>query len=580
MASAPGEFALLLGSGVSRAAGIPTGWEITLDLVRALANVQGEEVTSADAEEWYTKKFGHEPKYSEVLEQLGPTTHARQRLVRKYFEPQEDDAEGLKRPTRAHRAIAALVKSEVVKVIVTTNFDRLLEVAIQDAGIPPVVIASPNQVNAAMPLHRHACVVIKLHGDYLDSGILNVDAELASYPEPVNTMLDRVLDEHSLVVCGWSADYDTALREAFQRRTTRRYPMFWAHKGGITDSASQLVTLQGALALPIGDAESFFAELGSKVEAAAGAAGPHPFSEALVLAEAKRTLTLERPTIPYRDIAMRCLEETEGVLRSSGVLSNHGPVSAETVTGRLSQILEATRVLRRILALGTFFRPADAVEASLTCMRRLLALDAGDQSGTVVFIELKRAIPMSLHAAIGIAAVAADRFDVFARILGLPDPRSSRGGGTVGSNHYLALILEHKKLLKGHENNKVPMSEFFHNALRDEFREILPDDKHFDECFDRYEILTALAHMTPVSAATEVPTDGSQWIPPGRYAYGYYRDNEEAPWARMRAEFERAGDAWAPVSGGMFLGQSAVAGRVFAAAMPTFKRVNEYWSRR
>ncbi|WP_158285587.1 hypothetical protein [Azospirillum sp. TSA6c] len=32
-----GVFAVLLGSGVSRAAGIPTGWELTFDLVRRLA---------------------------------------------------------------------------------------------------------------------------------------------------------------------------------------------------------------------------------------------------------------------------------------------------------------------------------------------------------------------------------------------------------------------------------------------------------------------------------------------------------------------------------------------------------------
>ncbi len=35
--SRPGLYALLIGSGVSRSAGIPTGWEITLDLVKQLA---------------------------------------------------------------------------------------------------------------------------------------------------------------------------------------------------------------------------------------------------------------------------------------------------------------------------------------------------------------------------------------------------------------------------------------------------------------------------------------------------------------------------------------------------------------
>ncbi len=37
-----GVYALLLGSGVSRAAQIPTGWEIVLDLIEKLAHVQGD----------------------------------------------------------------------------------------------------------------------------------------------------------------------------------------------------------------------------------------------------------------------------------------------------------------------------------------------------------------------------------------------------------------------------------------------------------------------------------------------------------------------------------------------------------
>ena len=36
-----GVYALLLGSGVSRSAFIPTGWEITLDLVRRVAKLIG-----------------------------------------------------------------------------------------------------------------------------------------------------------------------------------------------------------------------------------------------------------------------------------------------------------------------------------------------------------------------------------------------------------------------------------------------------------------------------------------------------------------------------------------------------------
>ena len=43
MQANPGVYALLLGSGVSRSAGMPTGWEVVLDLLRRLAAVAGEE---------------------------------------------------------------------------------------------------------------------------------------------------------------------------------------------------------------------------------------------------------------------------------------------------------------------------------------------------------------------------------------------------------------------------------------------------------------------------------------------------------------------------------------------------------
>src|ERR1700694_2557613 len=41
--SNPGVYALLIGSGVSRSSGVPTGWEIVIELIRRLAKMKGEE---------------------------------------------------------------------------------------------------------------------------------------------------------------------------------------------------------------------------------------------------------------------------------------------------------------------------------------------------------------------------------------------------------------------------------------------------------------------------------------------------------------------------------------------------------
>ena len=56
LASNRGAYAILLGSGVSRAAGIPTGWEITLDLIKKYAK-GNDGIDTSDPEEWYRTKF-------------------------------------------------------------------------------------------------------------------------------------------------------------------------------------------------------------------------------------------------------------------------------------------------------------------------------------------------------------------------------------------------------------------------------------------------------------------------------------------------------------------------------------------
>ena len=70
--SAKGVYALLLGSGISRASHIPTGWEVTLDLIRKLAAIE-EQDCEPDPAAWYFQKFGKEPDYSDLLAELALT---------------------------------------------------------------------------------------------------------------------------------------------------------------------------------------------------------------------------------------------------------------------------------------------------------------------------------------------------------------------------------------------------------------------------------------------------------------------------------------------------------------------------
>ena len=72
----PGVYALLIGSGVSRAAHIPTGWEITLDLIRRIAQLHGNQ-DHHDLVLWYKQTFDTEPNYSDLVQNLGESPEER-----------------------------------------------------------------------------------------------------------------------------------------------------------------------------------------------------------------------------------------------------------------------------------------------------------------------------------------------------------------------------------------------------------------------------------------------------------------------------------------------------------------------
>lgn len=78
-----GVYAVLLGSGVSRSAGIPTSWEITMELVKrwGIASGTGEQ---EDWLAWYVGQTGEQPNYSTLLERLA-TTQTERRAIFKAF---------------------------------------------------------------------------------------------------------------------------------------------------------------------------------------------------------------------------------------------------------------------------------------------------------------------------------------------------------------------------------------------------------------------------------------------------------------------------------------------------------------
>jgi len=407
---------MMLGAGASAAAGVPAAWEVQEDLLTRLAMAKGEH--PRDIFEWFEAEYDQKPSYDHLLDALAGTRQERQHLLRSYFEPRESEAgSGLKVPTPAHLAIARLVEAGYVRIILTTNFDRLAEAALRTIGVEPVVVASTDDIAGLAPLHSIRCLVVHLHGDYLSPGtMLNTESELESYPEPLNRLLDRIFDEYGLVIAGWSARYDTALRGAWSRCVSRRFSSFWIDPHPLSPIASELALSKSTI-LVQDTADHFLSRVADAASAISETGQLHPASAQAAVAMAKVSLATQATPIVVHDLLK---EELDRVHESQVIqASTWDSADLQTEHHRRTEVLLAdTATAVALIATLAHWGNRDTDNWWFGELESL-----GVQphvSGSSALIQLATApATLILHAA-GTAATAAGRWDLVARLLTEP----------------------------------------------------------------------------------------------------------------------------------------------------------------
>ena len=493
-----GVYALLLGSGISRAAQIPTGWEITLDLVRRVGLAQGAG-EQADWAAWYRERTGREPDYSELLAVLGATPDERRAIIHGYIEPTEDDrAEGRKTPTAAHRAIAELVEGGYIKVIVTTNFDRLLESALRDRGIEPTVVASVDGLAGAEPIVHSSCYILKLHGDYKDARVRNIETELNSYPAPYDALLDRIFDEYGLIVCGWSGDWDHALRAAIERAPSRRYSMFWAARGEPGQQARDLIVHRRGRAIPIADADGFFTALNQRVATLRQTQRVNPLAIDLLTATAKRFLAKSEYRIQLDDLFADEARRAIARMDVGSFPTAMGPDPAE-YRARVRRYEAIVEPIAAIAGLAGRWGDDSEAQVVVDTICNIIAHGNLNRAGATAYIRLQTYPAVIVFYAYGIGLTRAGRWAALHRLLDARVRLGSRDESRIVETLFLESweggtdeLWHHMEGLKDH---KTPLSDHLFSLFEGWAPRFAGLESDFRLLFDRFELLGAIAFV-------------------------------------------------------------------------------------
>lgn len=493
----PGTYALLLGSGVSTGAGIKTGWAIMSDLVRKAAIATGTDPHLADdldpAAWWDEHRPGEPLNYSTLLAAVGGSTPAsRHGVLEAYFTATPADvAAGRKVPSAAHHAIADLIAGGFVRVVVTTNFDNLIEGALRDRGITAQVITRPEQVRAMQPLVHARATIIKLHGDVTEMTKLNTPDELSSYSPEWDELLDRINSEYGLLISGWSGDTDVALVRALQRNPMRRYPLYWDSRSSKGTAAAGVLAIQNGQVVPAADADELFTSLARSVRTLAQMSEP-PLSVAMAVAALKQALGDPARLVEVEDLVGGAVRTCVSEVRPRATTPEQGYVAL------LAENVSSARKAVHLLAAGTWYdRRGEHTDLWREALTGLLSArtSAHIRDGVADFARL---VPAALALrAIGVLAIYRGRYDVVLDLL-----RNVRGvdqGEQIRRGPASELlrddwVFDHDGLrqIKGLEHAAFPASMYMREVTAEFVQDYLPDDLDYRVASDDYEFFVAL----------------------------------------------------------------------------------------
>lgn len=557
MYSNKGAYALLLGSGISRSAHIPTGWEVETRLIEQLAVSKGNTIVAADAHQWFKEKYGKDASYSYLLEELVKTPTERVQLMKPFFEPTEDEKElGWKQPTKAHKAIAKLAKEGYIRVILTTNFDRLLEQAFEAEGVTPQVISHESAISQATPIvHCQIPTIIKINGDYIDCQFRNTSDELDEYPPIMHKYLERIFEDYGLVTCGWSGEWDKGLIKIISGTVVPRYNSLFATVGKAKETIANLSYSRNGELLPIRGADEMFSELWEQVSALNENHINKNMVHDIMIAKCKKYLSASHYDIEYMDLVERLGNEAYNVINA------HAQYDFVLTQDSFSKYLEIHKsvitplIEIAVLAIrwGKWYQIKPFGELLVKLCTRSFKNGEITCEGTQYLHSIA---PMLLLNAIGVACVKYNRYKELDSILKLSVPAPNFM--TVSYRWKLLYLLGGTHWSYDTWNNLIgqsyfyPMSFFLLENLRLLFKDYFVVDSDFNNTFYIWERLKSLIYGYYKCYIIDFS------IPLGQFTRSEveykHRGMGEEPYTVFWESADSLQNEWLPIKQGMFGG--------------------------
>jgi hypothetical protein len=274
-------------------------------------------------------------------------------------------------------------------------------------------------MDGSIPLRHAGAAIIKIHGDYRSDKLKNTDGELSEYETQINNLLNEIFDQYGLIICGWSGNWDPALRKALERRRNHRYSTYWTCIADLSQTENKLAKHLGSSIITISGAESFFSELEEKVKSLQDLDSGHPLSEIMAIATIKRYIPDPLAQIRLEDLIKA---EANYVVKeiSRQEFSASDRPDAASCYGMEERVLEYELICWKILKMLCVLAHWDNdhhINIIVSTIQRIASVYPQDFSSAyypdIAYSQLYPAL--LLFYAVGLTRMATGKYDLFSR---------------------------------------------------------------------------------------------------------------------------------------------------------------------
>ena len=230
-----------LGAGTSRSAGLPTAEDIIWDLKRRYyclhenQSLQSHDISNKAIKnklqsyfdsKGFPEKWSPE-EYSFYFQQsFGDDYEAQRKYIREVLSEERVSL------NVGHRTLGALIAMGLARVVFTTNFDDVIELAYADVSGKNLTPFHIEGSFAALAALNDECFPIyaKIHGDFRYKSIKNLKSDLLSNDEEIRKCFLASAVRYGLVVSGYSGRDENVmamLSEAIEQNNAFPHGLFW-----------------------------------------------------------------------------------------------------------------------------------------------------------------------------------------------------------------------------------------------------------------------------------------------------------------------------------------------------------------